>query len=267
MGSTAILGAGMMGEAILAGLLTDGRDPQTVLVGEKRAERAAELTETYGVQVVDNTEAVTKADTVLILVKPGDVAAVLTEVSPFLTERHLVVSLAAGITLDFLAEQVPAGVSLVRVMPNTPAMIGEGMFAISPADGVAPERVAEIEAMLGAGGRTVVVPEKYQDAVTAISGSGPAYLFYVAEAMIEAGVLMGLPRPLATELTSQTLVGSSLMLRDSGTHPTILRENVTSPGGTTAAALRELDENKVRAAFLDALEAAKFRSEELAEEL
>lgn len=265
--SIAILGAGMMGEAILAGLLDEDREPHTVLVGEKRPERAAELTEKYGVLVVDNTEAVMKADTVLVLVKPGDVAAVLAEVSHFLTERHLVVSLAAGITLDFLAEHVPVGVGLVRVMPNTPAMIGEGMIALSPAEGVDPDRLERVEALLRAVGRTVVVPEKYQDTVTAISGSGPAYLFYVAEAMIEAGVTLGLPRALATELANQTLVGASLMLRDSGTHPSILRENVTSPGGTTAAALRTLDENKVRAAFIDALEAAKYRSEELAEEL
>lgn len=265
--NTAILGAGMMGEAILAGLLRDGRDPQTVLVGEKRAERAAELTEKYGVTVVDNTEAVTRADTVLVLVKPGDVEAVLAEVSPFLSERHLVVSLAAGVPLEYLAAHVPAGVSLIRVMPNTPAMISEGMLALSPADGTDLDRLAHVEAMLSAVGRTVIVPEKYQDAVTAVSGSGPAYLFYVAEAMIEAGVVMGLPRPLATELANQTLAGSALMLRDSGTHPSILRENVTSPGGTTAAALRELDEYKVRAGFVSALEAAKFRSEELAEDL
>ena len=265
--NTAILGAGMMGEAILAGLLRDGRDPQTVWVGEKRAERAAELTEKYGVVVVDNTEAVTRADTVLVLVKPGDVESVLAEVAPFLSERHLLASLAAGVPLDFLAAHVPDGVGLIRVMPNTPAMISEGMLALSPAEDIDLDRLARVEAMLSAVGRTVIVPEKYQDAVTAVSGSGPAYLFYVAEAMIEAGVVMGLPRPLATELASQTLVGSALMLRDSGTHPSILRENVTSPGGTTAAALRELDEYKVRAGFVSALEAAKFRSEELAEEM
>lgn len=264
MGTTAILGAGMMGEAVLAGLLDDGRDPRTLLVGEKRAERAAELTAKYGVTVVDNVAAVAGADTVLMLVKPYDVAGLLGEVAEAITSQHLIVSLAAGLTLASLAEAAPAGTQLVRVMPNTPATLGEGMFAISPAEGVETARVDELVSLLGALGRTVVVPESQQDIVTAISGSGPAYLFYVAEAMIEAGVVMGMARPLATELAAQTLFGSSKMLRDAGIHPSILRENVTSPGGTTAAALRELDAAGVRAAFIDALEACKLRSEELA---
>lgn len=267
MSTTAILGAGNMGEAVLAGLLRSGRDAATVLVGEKRAERAAELREKYGVTVVNNTEAATTARTLVLVVKPQDVGSVLAEIAPFLTPEHLVVSLAAGIPTSYLAERVPAGVGVVRVMPNTPALVGEGIAALSRGATCTDAQLAEAEELLGAAGRVVVVEEKYQDAVTAVSGSGPAYVFYVAEAMIEAGVHLGLPRNVASELAVQTLVGSAAMLRDSGTHPSILREQVTSPAGTTAAALRELDEYKVRAAFLSAMEACRDRSEELAEGL
>jgi pyrroline-5-carboxylate reductase len=265
--TTAILGAGNMGEAVLAGILSGGRPAEKVLVGEKRAERAAELTERYGVRVVDNTEAAATAETLVLVVKPGDVAAVLAEISPFLTERHLIVSLAAGITTEFIEDRVPERVPVVRVMPNTPAMIGEGMSAASAGSSCTEAHLAEVVELLSATGRVITIEERYQDAVTAVSGSGPAYLFYVAEAMIEAGVHLGLPRPVATELAVQTLLGSATMLRDSGTHPSILREQVTSPAGTTAAALRELDEYKVRAAFNAAMEACRDRSEELAEDL
>lgn len=257
----------MMGEAVLAGLIAAGRTADSVLVGEKRAERAAELTGRYGVRVVENTEAVTHATTVLLLVKPQDVAAVLAEVSPFLSPEHLVVSLAAGITLEYLEQHVPEGVAVVRVMPNTPAMIGQGMSAAAPGTHCTPAQLAETVDLLSAVGSVITIEEKHLDAVTAVSGSGPAYVFYVAEAMIEAGVHVGLPRAVATELAITTLVGSAAMLRDSGTHPSILREQVTSPAGTTAAALRELDDFKVRAAFLSAIEAARDRSEELAEDL
>ncbi len=265
--TTAILGAGNMGEAVLAGILQGGRSADQVLVGEKRAERAAELTERYGVRVVDNTEAATTADTLLLVVKPADVGSVLAEISSFLTERHLIVSLAAGVTTEYIEERVPAQVAVVRVMPNTPAMIGAGMSAVSPGSNCTEAQLAEVVDLLSATGRVITIEEKHQDAVTAVSGSGPAYLFYVAEAMIEGGVHLGLPRPVATELAVQTLLGSATMLRDSGTHPSILREQVTSPAGTTAAALRELDEYKVRAAINAAMEACRDRSEELAEDL
>ena len=150
-------------------------------------------------------------------------------------------------------------------MPNTPALVDEGMAAISPGSHCDEQHLAEAEALMGSVGRVLRIPERQQDAVTAISGSGPAYIFFVVESMIEAGVHLGLPRATATELVVQTLVGSAKMLRETGTHPTVLREQVTSPGGTTAAALRELEIHKVRAAFLAAMEAARDRSRELAE--
>ena len=149
-------------------------------------------------------------------------------------------------------------------MPNTPALVDEGMAAISPGSHCDADHLAIAERLLAATGKVIRVPEKQQDAVTAISGSGPAYIFYVVEAMIEAGVLLGLPRATATELAVQTLFGAATMLRETGQHPTVLREQVTSPAGTTVAALRELDDHKVRAAFITAMEAARDRSRELA---
>jgi pyrroline-5-carboxylate reductase len=150
-------------------------------------------------------------------------------------------------------------------MPNTPALVDEGMAAIAPGKHCDDAHLAEAEALMGSTGRVLRIPEKQMDAVTAISGSGPAYIFYVVESMIEAGVHLGLPRATATELVVQTLIGSGKMLRETGTHPAILREQVTSPGGTTAAALRSLEDHKVRAAFLSAMEAARDRSRQLAE--
>ncbi|WP_435742818.1 pyrroline-5-carboxylate reductase [Nocardioides sp. SYSU DS0663] len=265
MSQTAILGAGVMGETLLSGLVRAGRRVDDLLVGEKRAERARELEERYGVSVVTNLDAAAKADTVVVVVKPQDMADVLEEISPVLRAGQLVVSLAAGITTGFIEARVPAGVSVVRVMPNTPALVDEGMAAISPGSHCSEADLAEVEALMGSVGRVVRIPERQQDAVTAISGSGPAYIFFVVESMIEAGVHLGLPRATASDLVIQTLVGSARMLRETGTHPTVLREQVTSPGGTTAAALRELEIHKVRAAFLAAMEAARDRSRALAE--
>ncbi|MEX0426240.1 pyrroline-5-carboxylate reductase [Nocardioides sp. DS6] len=261
---TGIIGAGVMGETVLSGLLRAGRAADSLLVVEKRPDRAAELEEKYAVRVVSHLHAVGDADTVMLVVKPQDMGAVLDEIAPVLRAGQLLVSLAAGITTGFIEGKVPAGVAVVRVMPNTPALVDEGMAAIAPGTSVDDAHLAEAEALLGAVGKVVRVPEHQMDAVTAVSGSGPAYVFYVVEAMIEAGVHLGLPRTVASDLVIQTLVGSATMLRETGTHPTVLREQVTSPAGTTAAALRELDDHKVRAAFIAAMQAAAERSRELA---
>jgi pyrroline-5-carboxylate reductase len=261
----AILGAGVMGETLLSGLIRAGRAPETLLVGEKRPHRAAELSEKYAVQVVGNREAAAAAETVVVVVKPQDMGDLLDDIATELRPGQLVVSLAAGITTAYIESRLPAGVAVVRVMPNTPALVDEGMAAISPGSHCDEAHLAMAEGMLAAVGRVVQVPESQQDAITAISGSGPAYLFFVVEAMIEAGVHLGLPRPTATELVVQTVVGSAKLLRETGEHPTVLREQVTSPGGTTAAAVRELEDHKVRAAFLTAMEAARDRSRALAE--
>jgi len=265
MSTTAILGAGVMGETLLSGLIRAGRSVDQLLVGEKRPERARELEERYGVAVVSNLDATKRADTVALVVKPQDMAALLDEIAPSIRPGQLVVSLAAGITTSFLESRLPDGVPVVRVMPNTPALVDEGMAAIAPGSHCDDDHLAIAEQLLGSTGRVVQVPEKHMDAVTAISGTGPAYVFFVVESMIEAGVHLGLPRATATELVVQTLFGSAKMLRETGQHPVVLREQVTSPGGTTAAALRELEVHKVRAAFLAAMEAARNRSAQLAE--
>lgn len=264
--SVAIIGAGVMGETLLSGLIRGGRDVADLTVGEKRPERAEELRLKYGVQVVSNVEAAA-ADTVVLVVKPQDMTDVLGEIAPYLRPGQLLVSLAAGITTVLIEKHVPDGVAVVRVMPNTPALVDEGMAAISAGSHCDEAHLEIAEGLLATTGRVVRVPEKQQDAVTAISGSGPAYLFFVVEAMIEAGVHLGLPRTTATELVVQTVVGSAKLLRETGTHPTVLREQVTSPGGTTAAAIRELEDHKVRAAFITAMEAARDRSISLAEGL
>jgi pyrroline-5-carboxylate reductase len=262
--TVAILGAGVMGETVLSGLVRSGRPPSDLIVSERRPGRAAELQERYGIEAMSNVDAATKADTLMLVVKPQDMADVLNDIAPVVRPGHLVISLAAGITTASIESRLPAKTAVVRVMPNTPALVDEGMAAISRGSHCDEAHLVEAEELMRATGRVIRVPEKQQDAVTAISGSGPAYLFFVVEAMIEAGVYLGLPRSTATELVVQTMVGSAKLLRETGEHPTVLRERVTSPGGTTAAAVRKLEDHRVRAAFMTALESARDRSRELA---
>jgi pyrroline-5-carboxylate reductase len=260
----AILGAGVMGETVLSGLLRAGWHADQIVATDRRLERQLELTTRYGIKMLENTEAVAEAETVILVVKPQDMNDLLNEISQSIKPGALVVSLAAGVDTAFIESRLPEGVAVVRVMPNTPAQVDEGMAAISPGSHSNQDHLDRVTQILSATGRVITVPERYQDAVTAISGTGPAYLFFVVEAMIEAGVHLGLPRDTATELVVQTMLGSAKLLRETGEHPTVLRERVTSPGGTTAAAVRELEDHKVRAAFLRAMEAARDRSRDLA---
>jgi pyrroline-5-carboxylate reductase len=260
----AILGAGVMGETVLSGLLRAGWHADQIVATDRRLERQHELTARYGIKMLENTEAVAEAETVILVVKPQDMSDLLEEIAESIKPGTLVVSLAAGVDTSFIESRLPEGVAVVRVMPNTPAQVDEGMAAISPGSHSTQDHLDRVTEILSATGRVITVPERYQDAVTAISGTGPAYLFFVVEAMIEAGVHLGLPRDTATELVVQTMLGSAKLLRETGEHPTVLRERVTSPGGTTAAAVRELEDHKVRAAFLRAMEAARDRSRELA---
>ncbi len=252
-----------MGETLLSGLLRAGRPTSELVITERRPERAAELTAKYGIRALSNTEAAEIADTLVLVVKPQDMGTLLDEIAVHVAGADLVVSLAAGITTEFIESRLPSGTFVVRVMPNTPALVDQGMAAVSGGTHCDERHLAEASALLAATGKVIEVPEKLQDAVTAISGSGPAYIFYVVEAMIEAGVVLGMPRATATELVVQTLYGAATMMRETGQHPTVLREQVTSPGGTTAAALRVLDDHKVRAAFISAMEAAAIRSRDL----
>ena len=259
----ALLGTGMMGEALLAGLLKAGTDPATIRTVDARADRAAEIADRYGVWSSTGARAVAGADAVIVAVKPPDVPGLLDEMSAHLSPACLVISIAAGLPVAKLEAHLPAGQPVVRAMPNTPALVGQGMTAITPGSSATAEHLAYAGQILGAVGRVARVAEKDMDTVTALSGSGPAYLLLFAEAMIDAGVLLGLPRTLAGDLVKQTLYGTSALLRDSGEHPTILKENVVSPGGTTAAALRVFEEHAFKAMVAAAVEACHDRSAEL----
>jgi pyrroline-5-carboxylate reductase len=253
-----------MGEALLSGVLRAGRPPADLLFCERYDERARELTEKYGVEAVSISEAAKRADTLLIAVKPQEIDALLDELSGSVTPSNLVISIAAGIPTTTFEGRLAVGTPVVRVMSNTPALVDEAMSAISAGAHADETHLVRTEGLLQPVGKVIRVPESQLDAVTALSGSGPAYFFFLVEAMIDAGILLGLPRAVAADLIVQTAVGAAVMLRDSGQHPVQLREAVTSPGGTTIAAIRELENHGVRAALLAALEAARDRSRELA---
>jgi pyrroline-5-carboxylate reductase len=260
----AVLGAGKIGEALVSGMLRAGKPIGDVLATVRRAERAAELRERYGVAVTSNAEAAKSADTLILAVKPQDMAALLDELAPVVPADRLVVSGAAGITTGYVASRLTPGVPVVRVMTNTPVLVDEAMSAISAGEHCTEEHLRRTEEIFAPVGKTIRVPEAQQDAVTALSGSGPAYFYFLVEAMTDAGILLGLPRTVAHDLIVQTAIGAAVMLRDSGEHPVRLREAVTSPAGTTIAAVRELENHGVRAALLAAAEAARDRGRELA---
>ncbi|GAA4235428.1 pyrroline-5-carboxylate reductase [Streptosporangium album] len=260
----AILGTGKMGEALLSGLLRAGFRPGDVLVTARRAERAEALREQYGVRAVSNAEAAKSADTIILAVKPQDMGSLLAEIAAHLPADRLVISAAAGITTSFVESRLGADVPVVRVMSNTPVLVDEAMSVISAGAHASEEHLKHAEDLLTPVGKVLRIPESQQDAATALSGSGPAYFFYLVEAMVDAGILLGMPRAAALDMVTQSIVGAAIMLRDSGEHPVILREAVTSPGGTTIAAIAELERHSVRAAFLAAIEAARDRSRQLA---
>ena len=244
-----------MGEALIGGLLDAGWAASDIAVVEKLEARRDDLaTALPGVDIVD---AIRPCEGAIVAVKPGDVAGACTALREAAPER--VLSIAAGVTIAALEDGLGTGPAVVRAMPNTPAQIGAGASAIAAGSTATDDDMAWAEGLLGAVGTVVRVPEHLLDAVTGLSGSGPAYVFLVAEALIEAGVLNGLPRDIATELALQTILGSARLLVESGQSPEALRAAVTSPGGTTAAGLRALEDRGVRAAFLDAVTAATNR--------
>ncbi|GAA2998243.1 pyrroline-5-carboxylate reductase [Streptosporangium longisporum] len=261
----AILGTGKMGEALLSGLLRAGFKPGDVLATARRAERREALAERYGVRVVSNDEAAKSADTIILAVKPQDMGALLAEIAPHLPVDRLVISAAAGITTSFVESRLGTEIPVVRVMSNTPVLVDEAMSVISAGAHASEEHLRRAEDLFSPVGKVLRIPESQQDAATALSGSGPAYFFYLVEAMVDAGILLGMPRAAALDMVTQSIVGAAIMLRDSGEHPVILREAVTSPGGTTIAAIAELERHSVRAAFLAAIEAARDRGRQLAE--
>ena len=259
----AILGTVKMGEALLSGLLRAGRDPSAVVAAVRRDERAAELRDRYGIQVADAATAAKQADTLVLAVKPQDMGRLLDEIAPMVPEDTLVISVAAGITTAFIARRLRGGNPVVRVMSNTPFLVDDAMSVISAGAGAGEEHLRRAEELLRPVGKVLRIPESQQDAATALSGSGPAYVYYLVESMVDAGILLGMARGAALEMVTQAVYGAATMLRDSGEHPVILREAVTSPGGTTINAIRELERHGVRAAFLAAIEAARDRGREL----
>lgn len=260
----AVLGGGVMGETLLSALLTAGWGAAQVEVTERAVERAGELAKTYGVRTgASNAQAAGRADVVLIAVKPNVVGSVLDEIRPVLRGGALVVSVAAGLPIATYEKRLAQGTPVVRVMPNTPAVVGKGASAIAAGTHASAGHLVLVEKMLADTGLVLRVEEKDLDAVTAISGSGPAYAFYVIDAMAEAGVLLGLSRDVATRLAVATVEGSAALAAQSGDHPAVLRERVSSPGGTTVAAVQVLDARGVRAGIVAAAEAARDRSREL----
>ena len=259
----AVLGAGQMGEALISGLLRAGCPPATVVAAVRRADRAEALREAYGIEVLGAAAAARRAETLLITVKPQDMAALLDEIRPEVTVGKLVISVAAGITTAFIGRKLKVDVPVVRVMSNTPVLVDEAMSVISAGAHAGEEHLKRAEELLRPVGKVLRIPESQQDAATALSGSGPAYVYFLVEAMVDAGILLGMPRGNALEMVKQAVYGAATMLRESGEHPVILREAVTSPGGTTISAIRELEKHGVRAAFLAAIEAARDRGREL----
>lgn len=278
----AIIGGGNIGEALLAGLLRSGRQVKDLVVAEAYPARAAQLADKYSVRVTDVADAAENAAYVIVAVKPDAVEGVVEALAAAAagadssSVEQVVVSVAAGVPTSFYEAKLPAGAPVVRVMPNTPMLVGAGVTALSRGRFANEAQLAEVADIFSAVGAVLTVPEKQMDAVTAVSGSGPAYFFLMVEAVVDAGVAAGLPRTVATELAARTMAGSAAMLlnriTESGTGSAVapldtsaaeLRASVTSPGGTTAAGLRELERGGLRAAVASAVEAAKTRSEQL----
>ena len=261
---TGVIGVGNMGEALLASLIQAGVPATNICFSEKRDDRAAEISAKYGANRKSNLEIAKDCQVILLVTKPQDLAALLSEIAPALADDALLVSFAAGKTTGFIEECIQKDMAVIRVMPNTPALIGKGASGISTGSKANATHLKFVNDFLGACGEAVTVPENLQDAVTALSGSGPAYFFAFVEAMVAAGIKLGLSEEIATQLTVQTIYGAAGMLKESGKSATTLRENVTSPNGTTAAALASFNEGGLENLVLSAMTAARNRSQELA---
>ena len=263
----AMIGSGQMGEALIGGWLAAKTVPPEALVAtDASAERRDLVKRRFGVRTgTDNRDAASRADVVVLAVKPQILDGVMKELSPALAGK-LVLSIAAGVTIAHLARLAPKGARFVRVMPNTPVLVREGVSALSFGDGVSAQDQQLARRLFEAVGRAVVVEEKLMDAVTGLSGSGPAYVFMAIEALADGGVKMGLPRTVADLLAAQTVLGAARMVLETGEHPAKLKDRVASPGGTTIAGLHRLEQGGLRAALMAAVEAASKRSEELGQE-
>ncbi|HEY8201469.1 MAG TPA: pyrroline-5-carboxylate reductase [Actinomycetota bacterium] len=263
--SIAVLGCGAIGEILASGLLASGwRKPGELIATARREQRVSELAARGLRATTSNVEAVREARVLVLAVKPFDMEGLLAEIGESVTPHHVVLSIAAAITTRFIEKRLPGDVPVVRAMPNAPSQVQEGIAAICPGTYARDEHLKIASDVLSHVGRVVQVGEPSMDAVTAVSGSGPAYFALMAEAMIDAGIMLGLPRTVSTDLVVQTMLGTAVLLRDARMHPVELREAVTSPGGTTIMAIRELEQAGVRAALLNAIQAAMERSRTLA---
>ncbi|MDO5098949.1 MAG: pyrroline-5-carboxylate reductase [Corynebacterium sp.] len=266
MSSIAVIGGGKIGEALIAGLIAGGTNPKNIHVTNRSANRSQYLREKYEVVTFDeNGPAVDGVDVVFVCVKPQAVLKVVDEIAEVIdnNDATTVVSMAAGITTAAIEEVLAAGSSVIRVMPNTPMLVGKGMCAVASGRFVKDEHLDKVVELLDMVGSVCVVSESDMDAVTALSGSSPAYLFLFTEAMIDAGVNLGLSSEASRLLAVNAFYGAAAMLKETGKHPQALRTDVSSPGGSTIAALRVLEESGIRAAVYNATEACARRSKEL----
>jgi len=261
----AFLGAGNMAEALVKGLLRAGvATPDEILCTDRRHERGPELQKRYGVRfTTSNVEAVKAAGVVVLSVKPQVMDKLLEEIGPALDASKLVISIAAGVPLAAIERKVGHGVRIIRTMPNTPALVGAGATALSAGEHATEADLVQAKALFDAIGMTVVVDEPLLDAVTGLSGSGPAYIFLIIEALADGGVKAGLARAQAQDLAAQTVFGSAKLLIETGEHPGRLKDQVTSPGGTAIAGLHTLEAGGLRTTLMNAVEAATLRSRQL----
>ncbi|MBN1882463.1 MAG: pyrroline-5-carboxylate reductase [Deltaproteobacteria bacterium] len=258
------IGAGKMAEALISGILKNGMcTPERIIAADVSRERLEYMKTTFGIRTTDtNHEAAQMADVLFIAVKPHLAVEAVREVAHELA-GVLVVSIAAGVTLEILEEAVGKDIAVVRVMPNTPALVGCGMAALAAGTHADDGAIQTVRRIMEAVGEAVVVAEDKMDAVTAVSGSGPAYIYLVIEAMADGGVRAGLPRDVALRLAAKTAMGAAHMVLETGEHPGRLKDNVTSPGGTTIEAMATLEKNGVRGAFIEAVEKAYLRAKEM----
>jgi pyrroline-5-carboxylate reductase len=262
----AIIGAGAMGQALARGLIAaDVYSPREVVAADIDKERLAVFAEETGVETAGNVEAASRSGVIMIAVKPAAVTGVLEEISSYVGPEQMIISIAAGVTIQQIESTLRSEVPVIRAMPNTPCMVGAGAVAISRGQDAGDSHVERAEAIFGAVGKVIEVSERLMDAVTGLSGSGPAYVYIFIEALADAGVHAGLPRDQAAMLAAQTVFGAAKMVIETGKHPAELRDAVTSPGGTTIAGLAAMERAAFRAAVLDAVEAAVERSRDISQ--
>lgn len=263
----AIIGGGVMGEVLSRAVTSAGLfHPEQVMVVDPNPNKLRKLQQEIGVRVSTQLQDVIKAETFLLAVKPDNVSQVLKglQAQP-LASQLLLISIVAGVSIEGMARHLPAGTAIIRVMTNTPCLVNAGMSVLAPNSHVQPEQLTLAQSIFSAVGECLILPEKYLDAVTGLSGSGPGFVFLIVDALIEAGVLQGLPRAVSRQLVIQTLLGSARLIQETDRHPAQLRDMVTSPGGTTIAGIQVMEEYKIRATLLKTVETATRRSRELGE--